>query len=117
MERRRLIRLEVDDFLEITPLNESANLISARSKNFSLMGICFSSFVEWRKGQVLLIDYFLPEALDSVKLKLVVIWSEYIGEKEGYFCGGEIIDVEKDKEEKFAHYYLQKLKEKFFKNE
>jgi hypothetical protein len=117
MEKRKLIRLEVDDFLEIVPLNESANSISARSRNFSLMGICFSSPLEWRKGQVLLIDYFLPQELDTVKLKLVVIWSEYIGEKDGYFCGGQIIDVEKDKEEKFAHYYFQKLKEKFFKNE
>ena len=111
--RRRLIRIEVSDFLEIKPLDEVARKVKGEVKNFSLMGICFTSEIEWKRGQVLFIDYFITEALDSVRLKLAVVWSEYIDEKQGYFCGGEIIDVEEEKQAIFANYYFQKLKEKF----
>lgn len=111
--KRRLIRLNVGDFLEIQPLFEEGKLYKGKSKDFSLMGICFSSQVEWEKGQVLLIDYFIPEELDSVKLKIVVVWSEFIDVENGYFCGGEIIEVEEPKQEKFANYYFKKLQERF----
>ena len=114
MEKRRLIRLEVSDFLEIRPLDEVARKIKGKTKDFSLMGICFSSEVECKKGQVLFIDYFIPQDLDSVKLKVVIIWSEFISPQEGYFCGGEIVSVEENKHEKFANYYFQKLRERFF---
>jgi hypothetical protein len=108
--RRKLIRLEVSDFLDIRPLNEVGRCIKGESKNFTLMGICFSSEVEWHKGQVLLIDYFIPQNNDSVKLKIVVVWSEFIDSSKGYFCGGEIAEIEKEKEVIFANYYFQKLK-------
>lgn len=111
--RRRLIRLEVSDFLEIRPLNEVATTIKGASKNISLMGICFSSEIEWQKGQLLHIDYFIPDEMDSVKLRVVIVWSELIDSSQGYFCGGEIIKVEQGKEEKFANYYFQKLQERF----
>jgi hypothetical protein len=113
--KRRLLRLEVDDFLEVKPLQEVARQVKGYSKNFSLMGICFSSEVEWKKGQLLLIDYFIPEEFDSVKLKVVVVWSELIDDNQGYFCGGEIVSIEKDKEDKFANYYYQKLKDRFLR--
>jgi len=106
--------LEVDDFLEIRPLKEVATRIEGRSRNFSLMGVCFTSRVEWQKGHVLLIDYFIPTERESVKLKLSVVWSELIDHQHGYFCGGEIVHVEEGKENIFAAYYLQKLKENFF---
>ena len=118
--KRRLIRLDVKDFLEIRPLNEVGVCAKGalpdigKSTNFSLMGVCFSSEMEWQKGQVLLINYFIPEELDSVQLKIVVVWSEFIDSKNGYFCGGEVIDVEENKQKKFANYYFKQLKDKFF---
>ncbi|UCG35196.1 MAG: PilZ domain-containing protein [Candidatus Omnitrophota bacterium] len=112
--RRRLIRVEVKDFLQIQPLNEVGKRIQGKARDFSLMGICFASEMEWQKGQVLFIDYFIPEELDSVKLKIVVVWSEFIDPAVGYFCGGEIIDVEEEKQATFAHYYFQKLRERFY---
>lgn len=113
--RRKLIRIEAKDFLEIRPVAESGKKVKAEVVNFTLMGICFSSVVEWRKGQNLYIEYFIPDASDSVKLKVSVIWSELIDYQKGYFCGGEIVEVEKEKQELFANYYFQKLKDKFLK--
>jgi hypothetical protein len=113
--RRRLIRLNVGDFLELRPLHEVARVHTARTRDFTLMGICFSCEMEWEKGQVLVIDYFIPDELDSVKLKIVVIWSEFIDSQKGYFCGGEIIEVEEAKQEKFANYYFRRLQERFLK--
>ena len=118
--KRRLIRLDVEDFLEIRLLNEvgictkSTLSGTGKSTNFSLMGVCFSSEMEWQKGQVLLINYFIPEELDSVQLKIVVVWSELIDSKNGYFCGGEVIDIEENKQKKFTSYYFKQLKDKFF---
>ncbi len=112
--KRRLIRLEIKDFIEIRPLNEVGICIKGQSTNFSLMGVCFSSPRQWQKGQVLLVDYFIAEELDSVRLKLVVVWSELIDSASGYFCGGEVIDVEEAKQEKFANYYFKQLKNRFF---
>jgi len=111
--RRRLIRLNVGDFVEVRPLKEVGKTYKGKAKNLSLMGICFSSEVEWKKGQVLLIDYFIPEELDSIQLKIVVVWSEFIDPENGYFCGGELIDVEPSKESIFATYYFKKLQERF----
>lgn len=117
MEKRRLIRLEIGDFLEIRPLNEAARKVKGLTKNLSLMGICFSSDVQWKKGQVLMIDYFISEELDSIKLKIMVVWSELIDKDQGYFCGGQILNVEDKKQEKFANYYFQKLKERSLETE
>jgi len=111
-KERRLIRLDVGDFLEIRSIEDTEKFYSGRTKDMTLMGICFSSEAEWRKGQVLLIDYFIPEELDSARLKMAVVWSEFIGPDKGYFCGGQIIDVEKEKQEKFANYYFKRLKER-----
>jgi hypothetical protein len=107
--RRSLLRLKVSDFLEIRPLNEVARCIRAKAQDFTPMGICFSSEAEWKHGQVLLIDYFMPEEFDSVKIKVAVIWSEFIDQSAGYFCGAQIIEIEKDKQEKFYNYYSHKL--------
>jgi len=111
---RRLIRLDVGDFLEIRPLKEVGRCYEGRCKNLSLMGICFSSDVEWKKGQVLYIDYFISEKLDSVRLKMLVVWSEFIDSKDGYFCGGQIIDIDEGKQEEFASYYFERLRKEFF---
>lgn len=111
---RRLIRLEVGDFLELRSLNEAGKVYKSKTKDFTLMGTCFVSEVEWKKGQVLLIDYYIPDILDSVVLKMIVIWSEFIDIDKGYFCGGEIIEVEDSKEQEFANYYFRKLKERYF---
>ena len=112
--RRRFLRLKTEDFLEILPLNETSCQIKGRVFNFSLLGICFSSPVEWKKGQVLLIDYFIPSQLDSVKLKVAIIWSELVGENE-YLCGAQIVDIDREKENMFINYYFHKLKEKYLK--
>ncbi len=111
---RKLIRVNVGDFLEIRPLNEVGKRTKGRGRNLTLMGLCFSSKYQWQKGQVLFIDYFIPEELDSVRLKMVVIWTEFVDSENGYFCGGEITEVEKQKEAKFANYYFKKIQERFF---
>ena len=113
--RRRFLRFEVQDFLEVRPLNEVAKYVKGKSYNLSLMGICFSSEVEWKKGQVLFIDYFIPEDMDSIQLKISIVWSEFINEAEGYLTGAQIIHVDPQKELRFVNYYFQKLKEKFFR--
>jgi hypothetical protein len=114
MENKRvLLRLDVEDFLQIRPLNEQVRYVKGKSKDFTLMGICFSSAIKWNRGQLLLIEYFIPQEMDSVKLKLVVVWSELIDKEQGYFCGGEIVEVEDGKQRKFAAYYFEKLKERF----
>lgn len=113
-EQRQLIRLEVADFLEIRLL-ENQPPIKGRGRNISSMGICFSCQSEWTRGQVLLIDYFIPEDMDSVKLKVLVIWSEFIDPESGFFCGGEIIDIEDGKIDQFVAYYLQRLEDRFYK--
>jgi hypothetical protein len=46
-------------------------------------------------------------------MKMVVIWSEFISSSQGYFCGGQITDIEEKSQAQFAHYYYKKLKEKF----
>jgi len=109
--RRRIIRLEVSDFLAIKPLNEVAKTIKAKTKDLSPMGMCFVSNTQWHKGQVLLIDYYIPEELDSVEIKSRVVWSEFVDTNSGYFCGVEVINVEPGKEDIFYNYYSSKLKE------
>ena len=110
--KRQLIRLDVDDFLEIRVLDEQGNVHLARTKNISTMGICFSSQAQFKKGQVLLIDYFVPAELDSIRLKMLVIWNEFIDPSVGFFTGGEIIELEESKKEKFSNYYYKKLNER-----
>jgi len=112
--RRRFLRLETKDFLNIFPLDETAQEVKGKVFNFSLLGICFSSPIKWKKGQILLIDYFIPSQLDSVKLKVAIIWSELVGENE-YLCGAQIVDIDREKENMFINYYFHKLKEKYLK--
>lgn len=112
--RRKFLRLEVQDFLEIKPLTELAKFTKGGSVNLSLMGICFSSEIRWEKGQVLLIEYFIPKEMESVRLKVAIMWSEYISDNDGYLNGAAIIDIDQDKETKFVNYYYQRLKEHFF---
>jgi len=112
--RRRFLRLKTEDFLKILPLDETSCQIKGKVFNFSLLGVCFSSPVKWEKGQVLLIDYFIPSQLDSVKLKVAIIWSELVSEDE-YLCGAQIVDIDREKENIFINYYFHKLKEKYLK--
>lgn len=113
--RRKFLRLEVSDFLQIRPVDEVAKTLKGKSFNLTLMGICFSSEIEWKKGQVIVIEYFMPEGADSVVLKVAVIWSEFISDEEGFLTGAEIIDIDPEKELKFVNYYFLKLKNRFFK--
>ena len=56
---RRLVRLDTGDFLEVRTLDETSKVSKGKGKDFTLMGVCFSCEMEWQKGQVLLIDYFI----------------------------------------------------------
>ncbi|RKY43118.1 MAG: hypothetical protein DRP80_05975 [Candidatus Omnitrophota bacterium] len=112
--RRRFIRFETEDILEVRPLPEIAKKIKVISKDFSLIGICFFSEYQWEKGQVLLVEYFLPEELEPVKIKANVVWAEFVDEKKGFLVGVEILDIEEKNAEKFLHHYFKKVKEKFF---
>lgn len=110
--KRRLLRLEASDFLQITPLDEVGRVYKADVKDFTFMGICFSSPIEWKKGQVLEINYFCPESNEPVKMKMLVVWSEFVGDQQGYFCGGQVIEIETKYQAQFAHYYYKKLKDR-----
>lgn len=111
--KRRVIRLEASDFLQIKPLDEVGKVHEAAIKNFSFMGVCFCSAIEWKNGQVLEINYFLPEENQPVRMKLLVVWSEFISSRQGYFCGGQITDIEPEGQAQFAHYYYRKLQDRF----
>jgi hypothetical protein len=112
--RRKFLRLEVNDFLEIRPVDKVAESVKGKVFNLTLMGICFSADVEWEKGQILHIEYFMAESSDAVKMKVAVVWSEQISDREGILTGAEIIDIEPEKELKFVNFYFKKLKEKYF---
>lgn len=111
--RRRFVRFETEDILEIKPLPEIAKKVKAVSQNFSIIGICFFSEYNWEKGQVLLIEYFIPEELEPVKIKAMVVWTEFIDEKKGFLIGVEILDIEEKNAEKFVNHYFKKVREKF----
>jgi len=110
-EQRRLVRLNVADFLDIRAA-DSQKVIRSTAVNITSMGICFSSQDEWQKGQTLTIYYFMPDELDSVQLTVRICWTEFINPKQGYFCGGEILSIEEDKQEKFIAYYTQRLEDR-----
>lgn len=111
--RRRFIRVEADDLLEVRPLiKETEAGLRAKASNVSAMGLCFFSQLEWRKGQVMLIDYFIPDMNKSVKLKAVAVWSEFVDNRQGYLCGCEILDMEQERDE-FLDYYFKILRRKF----
>ncbi|MBN2120037.1 MAG: PilZ domain-containing protein [Candidatus Omnitrophica bacterium] len=112
--RRKFVRFEVEDILEVRPLSEVARKFKSVSKDFSVIGICFFSDFKWEKGQVLLIEYFLPEDLEAVKLKAGVVWSEFIDDKKGFLVGVEILDLEDKHADKFTNYYFRKVRERFF---
>jgi hypothetical protein len=112
-ENRSLLRLDVKDFLEIRPLKEPVGKIKGFSQNISFMGICFFTPLEWQKGQVLVIDYFIAGEQDSVELKVVVSWSEFISSQNGYFCGGQLMNMSGKGQEAFVRYYFTKLKEQY----
>lgn len=109
MERRKLLRLKVGDFIEVRSLNEPAKIVRAHAHDITPLGICFISDTEWRKGEVLFIDYFIPDELEPVKLKVSVIWSELVSDDEGFFCGGEVIEIEEDKKDLFINYYHREI--------
>ncbi len=113
--RRKFLRLEVADFLQIRPLQDGSGPIKGKSFNLTLMGICFASEIEWKTGQVLFLEYFMPEGGDSVELKISVVWNEFISDEEGFLTGAEIIDIDPQKELQFVNYYFLKLKNRFFK--
>jgi hypothetical protein len=113
-ELRKLIRLDVSDFLEISAV-DAVKIIPCACVNITSMGICFSSQEEFKKYQNLFINYFIPDELDTVQLAVRVLWSEFVTPKHGYFCGGEILSIEDNKQDKFVGYYLQKLQERLSK--
>lgn len=112
--RRRFLRFESEDFLEIRPLNEPAKSYKEKAYNFSPLGICFFSSYCWQPGQVLFVEYFIPEEMEPVKFKVNVVWSEFISEKKGFLVGAEIISLEEENSPLFINYYFRKIKERFF---
>ena len=114
VNRRKFVRFEVEDILEVKPLGEIAKKLRSVSRDLSLIGICFFSDFKWEPGQVLMVEYFLPESLEPVKIKANVVWSEFINDAKGFLVGVEILDVEEKSADKFVNYYFKKVKEKFF---
>ena len=59
----------------------SKGVYSAVSKNVSVEGICFSSEKKLRKGDVLLLDVYVPSASKPIKMLGHVRWSQPIDAK------------------------------------
>jgi len=112
--RRKFLRFETEDILEVRPLPEVAKKFRSLTKDFTPIGICFYSDFKWERGQVLFIEYFIPEELEPVKIKANVVWSEFISDRKGFMVGVGILDMEDKNSDKFVHYYFKKVKEKFF---
>ncbi len=112
--RRKFVRFEVEDILEIRPVSEVAKKFKVRSKDLSLIGICFYSDFKWEKGQVLIVDYFLPDDYEPVKVKCNVVWSEFINDQQGFLVGVEILDIGRENSDKFINYYFEKVRKRFF---
>ena len=53
----------------------SVETYEALSKNVSVEGICFSSARKLTKGDMLLLDVYLPSAVNSIKMQGEVRWS------------------------------------------
>ncbi|MDD5440905.1 MAG: hypothetical protein PHZ27_01675, partial [Candidatus Omnitrophica bacterium] len=66
--KRKVIRLECGDFLDMR-LSDKGEKIRGEVRDFSLMGICFSSNKNWVKGQDIYIDYFMRDELDAVRMR------------------------------------------------
>ena len=112
--RRKFVRFDVEDILEVRPVSEVAKKFKVKSKDLSLIGICFYSDFKWERGQVLVIDYFLPDDYEPVKVKCNVVWSEFVDDHQGFLVGVEILDIDRDSSEKFTNYYFKKVRERFF---
>ncbi|MFC1514454.1 PilZ domain-containing protein [Candidatus Omnitrophota bacterium] len=112
--KRKFVRFNVEDILEIRALTEVAKKFRSVSRDFSLIGMCFFSDFKWDVGQVLIIEYFLPEDLEAVKIKTNVVWSEFIDDKKGFLVGVEILDIDAKNADKFTQYYFRKVRERFF---
>ncbi len=110
--RRRFLRFDTSDFLEIEPLGEPAK-ISAEARNINPLGICFFSPQEFRRGQSLKIYYFIPDQMQPSVLRCSVVWCEYISDEKGFLVGVEISDVEVNPEG-FMRYYFRKIGESFW---
>ena len=112
--KRRFVRFNVEDILEIRAVTEVAKKFRSVSRDFSLIGMCFFSDFKWDPGQVLIIEYFMPEELEAVKIKANVVWSEFIDDRKGFLVGVEILDIDNKNADKFTQYYFRKVKERFF---
>jgi hypothetical protein len=112
--KRKFLRFDVEDILEIHPLGEVAKKFRSLARDFSLIGVCFFSDFRWDRGQVLMMDYFIPDCMESVKIKTCVVWSEFVSDSKGFLVGVEILDIEDKASQKFMEYYFKKVREKFF---
>ncbi len=101
---RSIVRVNSEDFLKISSIKGTVK----KDDYLFNINICFDSPTEWRKGQELFIDYFLAEALDSIELVILVLWSEFISPKVGYFIGGEVIKVQDIKKSIFMTHFVNK---------
>ncbi len=114
LNKRRFVRFDSDEILEVKPLNDKIKSCKAITKDLSLLGICFFSDFKWEIGQVLEIHYFLSGSLKPVKIKAKVVWSELISDSQGFLVGVEIMNIEDKDAPKFVAHYFKKVKDKFF---
>mgnify|MGYP007109722286 CR=1 FL=1 len=107
------VKIELRNILDIRALSEVARYTKRSDGfDFSTFRVCFCSAIGWKTGQVILMDYFIPANLECVKLKIGVVLSEFVDEKNGYFIGGRIIEVEEGKEGKLLATIFKDIKNK-----
>lgn len=66
---------------------------SGYSKNISVEGICFISRTKLNKGDILMLDVFVPKSEKSIPMKGQVCWCHMISGKSTYATGVKILSV------------------------
>lgn len=110
---RKFIRVESSDIIEIKPSDGISAYKKAVVKDFSMMGICFYSPVQWQYGQLLNLRYEVPGFSGKVELKIKIGWSELVDDSRGYLVGGEISYIEPKGVDCFLRYYYNQVKKLF----
>jgi hypothetical protein len=107
---RKFIRIDTSDLVEVRPIN-GLGPKTAITRDFSMMGVCFYSPIQWEHGQPLLMRYSVPGSLDDVMMNVRIVWSELIDENHGFLIGAQIGEIDTEGLDAFLRYYYKKVKD------
>ena len=112
-ERRKFIRLNINVEIKYSLVNNTANKRVAQTKDIGAGGICFLADEPLNKGDILEINFLLPEVPPNVHAKGRVAWVKPFsieGNKNTcYDTGIEFIDIT-DEDRKRINRYVFSLK-------